>query len=135
MRLIPLDEIHKWLPQIEDILDRFIKDKPGYDYKQELHGVILGHYRTWEVGDNKTLIVTDLIFRPRPILWVKWLVGVDADSWGPDLYESLVDHAKKCGCEAIEFGVRDGFKRSKWAKKYSDMVHVADYYRIDLRDK
>ena len=134
MRLIPLNELHEWMPEITKTLDHFVKDAPGYDYEQELITLFQGYYRVWDMG-NRNIVVTELAKRPRPILWVRWLMGAGGgDSFDDDLYEGLVEHAKDCGAEAVEFAIRRGFRRSKWAKKYTDMKHVADFYCIDLRD-
>ena len=133
MRLIPLDEIPEWLPTITTVLDHFVRDVAGYNYRAELQRILSGEYRVWYLGPE-SICVTQIIQRPGAILWVPWLYAPNkGDELDTMVYNGLVDHARELNCEAIEFAIRPGFGRSKWAKKFDRIYHVADLCRIDMR--
>ena len=133
MKLVPLEEIPEWLPHIEKMLRHFLKRTPEKNIEAELKDFIVGHYRLWDLGHKHSMAVTQLVQQSGgSTIWVPWLYGKDGEVFDEALYNGLVAHAKEIGCVAVEFGIRRGFKRSHWAKKFPKIRHVADLHRIDI---
>ena len=134
MKLVPLDEIYKWLPQIDKMLKHFLASTPEKDIETETRDFITGHYRLWDLGHKKSIVVTQLVQQSGGnTIWVPWLYGKEGVEFDDALYNGLVAHAKAEGCVAIEFGIRRGFRRSSWAKKFPEIKFIADLHRIDVR--
>ena len=112
IKLIHVNDIPHYLPQVTRMLRDYVKPSTGYDLPGVQEELLAGTMQAWVVNDFEAIAITAIQDRPvQKVLWAQFLIGQRMRDWLGDLGEILADYARHHSCKAVEFAGRKGWSK------------------------